>query len=604
MAGLTVCRSNLFAATILLLFVVVERTDALTFGVIGDWGMGGYPSGWFPEIRSALQFNQQCEFLNCNFTLSVGDNIYCGNVGECLQNSFEDGYKVGGMFFPSIGNHDNVGPQLEYTRRSKRWKFLGRTYSVKMPIDDTGYTIHIFALDTTDGSLGGGDQLAWLESELQQTDARWKVIFGHYPTVGSGRHKRVGTVGRMHDIMSKYNVQAFFFGHDHLVEMSNFNGRVLGLSGGMSRGGMMNRGLGGGLRRFTLTSPGEYNKYATDWPTHGFITVDLSPNVMNIQIWEANGGLYYDMSVTHDWLEKVKSEPSSMQHEWPSPATVLAAYKEEALLPRGPGGGVAYYADGSANPSSIGPQPTTTLAPGETLPPTTPIPPTTPTPPAPATAPPTLPPSTEAPSTAGAVPASVKYSVSTECAACGNLPTINVPFTVYVEGVTISSLHRMFLTSSALGCDLRENPKLLNGTEVMSPTTNLIPLTVTGMSTAAYVCFSVDKGKSYSRLMRSDTFLETPDFVVMPPLVDENGVPIPQATPTPPTSAAPLSTTALGNDAASVPPAPSPRSTSENSNANSNNNNNGGHSTLTIVVVGLLCVVGGIVGSSYLRRVG
>lgn len=556
--------------------------------------MGGYPVGWFPEIRSVLQFNEQCAFLKCNFTLSVGDNVYCGDVGDCLQKSFVQGFKEGATFFPSIGNHDNVGPQLAYTQRNPRWKFLNRFYTVKLPIDETGYTVQIFAVDTTDGSLGGGGQYGWLEKELAKSDARWKVIFGHYPTTGSGRHKRVGTVNRLHDIMHKYNVQAYFCGHDHIVEMSNLYGRVLGLSGGISRGGMMNRGIGGGARKFTLTSPGEFNDFKVDWPTHGFMTVDLSPNVMNVNLFEANGGMYYDLSVTWDWMQKrVGQAAASQQHEWPSPDVVLQAYKEEAALPIGPGGGIVFREDGSATPSSVVPRVagtnTTATVNGTnvTAPPETPAPTATPSPmetPAPVA---TLPPDavTQQPQDISkqTVPSFVKYAVSSECVECNNEPTIGVPFTVYIQGISVSTLARIFITKSALGCDVRDKPDILPGTNVLTPSSNAIVFTVTGDAAPAFICFSLDKGQTYTRLNRADTFFETPDFAIQPPVGTVTT-----------TTAAPVTTSAPGAQSSSNKQAagtPAPTSQAAGS----------GHSTITLAAVALLCVVAGVIGAKFVN---
>lgn len=569
-------------AVVIGLALCAAVSDALTFGVVGDWGMGGYPVGWFPEIRSVLQFNEQCAFLKCNFTLSVGDNIYCGDVGDCLQKSFVQGFTEGNTFFPSVGNHDNVGPQIGYSQRNPRWKFPSHYYSVKLPIDSTGYTVQIFAVDTTDGSLGGGGQLGWLERELAKSDARWKIIFGHYPTTGSGRHKRVGTVGRLHDIMHKYNVQAYFCGHDHIVEMSNHYGRVLGLSGGISRGGMMNRGIGGGSRRFTLTSPGEYNEFKTDWPTHGFMTVDLSPNVMNVNLFEANGGMYYDMSVTWDWMQsRVGQAAASQQHEWPSPEVVLAAFKDEATLPLGPGGGVVFRADGTAGPSSIAPASERKGTNNETVAPATPAPTATPSPqetPAPAL---TLPPDavTQQPqdTTKQTVPSHVMYAVSSECVECGNEPTVGVPFTVAIQGVSVSTLCRIFLTRSALGCDVREKPDILSGTDVLTPSSNTITFTVTGVATTVYVCFSMDKGQTYARLRHFGSFFEEHGFTLLPPLGFTTAAP----TQPPTTTAAPAVT--------------SPRSPT----AAKDTAGDAGHSTLTLAAVAFMCVAAGIIGAKF-----
>jgi hypothetical protein len=582
-AGFFFLRSAAVSA-ILVVLLLAHTTLGLTFGVIGDWGMGGFPSGWYPEIRSTMQYNEMSEFLGVNFTISCGDNIYCGNVFECMQNSFELGFKSQGPFFPSVGNHDNPGPQMEYTKRSKRWVFPARYYTVKMPIDETSYTVQIFAVDTTDGGLGGGGQFQWLTSELAKSDARWKFIFGHYPTVGSGRHKRVGTVGRIHGIMSDYNAQAFFVGHDHIVEVSNVGGRLHGLSGGMSRGGMMLRGIGGGFRKFTLTSPSEYNTWKTDWPSHGFLTGDLSPNVLNLHAFDSNGGMTYELSLTWDWLKKVGSMPAAQQQEWPAPDIVLQAYKDEVKLPRGCGGGIIFTPDGP-QPSAIqgncaGPTP----APS-------PSPPTAPVPPTPQPVPTPAPIVTLAqeqltnpPEAQRAVPAYVKYAVSTECAPCNGQPTIDVPFTVAILGMSVSSLCRMFLTTSPVGCDIIDKPQLLAGTAVLSRQVNLVTFTVSGLSTEAYVCFSVDKGATYSRLLRIDDVFESPEFIVNPPLgfVPNTTAPLP-----------PSSLEAAGSASAAPGSSQQPQMQTVNS----------GHSSAVLIFVGVVCVVAGGVGSVYLANI-
>ncbi|CUI15297.1 serine-threonine protein phosphatase, putative [Bodo saltans] len=571
------------AATILVAVVVVllpHPAQSMTFGVVGDWGMGGYAVGWFPEVRSELQFREQCTFLGCNFTISVGDNVYCGDVGECMQRSFIEGFQgVGGPFFPSIGNHDNAGAQIGY--KHPQWKFLNQYYYAKMPIDSTGYTVQVFAVNTMDGSLSGGGQFSWLEQELAKSDARWKILFGHYPTVGSGRHKRVGTVNRIHEIMHKHNAQAYFCGHDHIVEMSNLHGRLLGLSGGISRGGMMNRGIGGPFRRFTLTSPGEYNDFPPDWPTHGFLTVDLSPNVMTVNLFEANGGMYYESSVTWNWMKDlVSKQPDSLQHQFPAPEIVLQAFKDEITLPLGPGGGVVWNRDGTASPSSIQPK---ALAPGETAAPLTPAPLVTPSPVETPAPPVTMPPAaaTVAPTDdKNAVPSFVKYSVASECAECDYTPVVDRPFTLYISGISVSSLNRIFLTSSALGCDVKEKPQLLPNTDVVTPGNNAVLFNVTGVATNAFVCFSVDKGSSYTRIKRSDSVFEEPDFVINPP--------VGQTTATPPTTERPPSSpTTIAPRGGTTAPAAT---------------DGGAHSHTTLFIVGAMCVAGGIVGSKYASK--
>ncbi|KAH9578041.1 Calcineurin-like phosphoesterase domain [Trypanosoma melophagium] len=506
----------------------------LTFGVIGDWGLGGYASGWNAEIISTRRYVEVCGRLGCNFTISVGDNFYCGDLSYCIRHSFEEDMKnVSGPFFPCKGNHDNMGGQLQYAKRNPRWYWPSPYYTVKLPIDDTGYTVQLFALDTNDHSLQGGHQYNWLVRELQASNARWKIMFGHHPTAGSGRHRRERMVNKLNWIMKAYNAQVYFSGHDHIVEVNNLEGRVLAISGGMSRGAMMAHGIGGSARRFTLTSPGEYSRYIQPWATHGFLTVDLAPNTMNLQVWASAGGMHYEFVVTHDWMARVGELPAEARNYWPPPEVVLQAMKDERKLPPGPGGGVVFNADGTrmgsvprgentpgknntntttttgnkttattnttSNTSTTGN--TTSNTSGNTntsTPEVPPVPSLKPPPPAP-------------------VPEYVRYALSTECENCDGKPRVGKRFTLHINGVTLGPQHRLFLTTRPEGCEVTGNERhLLPGTRVETPQRNTLQFNVSEQVDNAYVCLSMDAGTTYDKIFREDTIDESNLFSVVP----------------------------------------------------------------------------------------
>lgn len=540
----------------LCLCVAILRCEGLPFAVIGDWGMGGRKAGWQREMRSAMMLNEVCEQLQCNFTISTGDNIYVGDVMAGLRDSFEAMFTSPGPFFPCIGNHDNWGPQVDYTKRSKRWKFFGRYYTVTLPIDDTGYTVQLFGVDGADGGLVNGGQFTWLENELKMSTARWKFIFGHYPTVGGGRHRRLGSVSRIHSIMEQYNVQAYFCGHDHILEVSNVGGRILATSGAMARGGMMWRGLGSRWRRFSLTNPNEYNQDKQDWPSYGFITGDLSPNVLALSFWDHYGGMQYELVVPHDWIRRAGGTPEAQRDEWPPESVILEAYKAELSLPKGPGGGTAYDRDGNVWVPAVKPTPapttTTTAAPTTTKyvasnsTPTAPPNGTKTTPnsgatAAPTNAGPTTTTTTKVVTTTTTTPAPVvvetphvnlltdapvekqsaiehaRYAVNTECQECTG-PTCHIPFTVFIHGVVVDASTRLYLTTSVLGCDRPDKPFFLSGTQVIQPHKNVVSVASPGPSADVYVCFSLDNGQNYRRLRRVDDYLGQESFLLDLPL--------------------------------------------------------------------------------------
>ncbi|ORC90463.1 putative Tartrateresistant acid phosphatase type 5 [Trypanosoma theileri] len=497
----------------------------LTFGVIGDWGLGGYASAWNSEIISTRRYAEVCGKLGCNFTISVGDNFYCGDLSYCIRHSFEEDMKnISGPFFPSRGNHDNLGGQLAYAKRNPRWYWPSPYYTVKLPIDDTGYTVQLFAVDTVDRSLQGGHQYNWLVKELQASDARWKIIFGHYPTAGSGRHRRMKMVSKLNWIMKEYNAQVYFSGHDHIVEVNNLEGRVLAISGGMSRGAMMAHGIGGSARRFTLTSPNEYSRYVQPWAIHGFLTVDLAPNTMSLQVWASGGGMHYEFVVTHDWMQRVMELPPEERNFWPPPEVVLQSMKDERKLPPGPGGGIVFNADGTRmgfeqqgnntpnkdkNETTPGNTNTTnTTNTTENTSNTSRTDTNTPeTPTVPAFKP--LPPA--------AVPEYVRYALSTECENCDGKPRVGKRFTLHINGITLGPQHRLFLTSRVEGCEITGIGRhLLPGTSVETPRRNILQFNVSKQVNKAYVCLSIDAGATYGKIFREDTLDESNVFSVIP----------------------------------------------------------------------------------------
>ena len=555
-----------FVALLLLCFLTPIAL-ALNFAVIGDWGMGGYKTGWWPEIRSAQALNQICEELQCNFTLSCGDNIYVGNVWVGLRDSFEGMFTSPGPFFPSIGNHDNAGPQMAYTKADprKRWRFPSPYYTYKLPLDNTGYTVQLFAVNSQAGDLAGGGQYAWLESELNRTDARWKFIFCHYPSMGSGRHRRVGTVRSIHYLMEKYNAQGFFVGHDHIVEVSNLGGRVLGLSGGMARGGMMTRGIGGPFRRFTLTQPSEFNGWPQDWPGHGLITVRLSPNVLNLQVWDQYQAIQYDFSVSWDWMKQPKV--SSQAHVWPPPEVILQARKDEVDLPKGPGGHTTDF-------SNMGPPPAVPVGPA-------------PVGPAPKVSEIPINLVTTSPERVVPVPSYIMFAVSSECATCTN-PRVGVPFSIYISGAAVDSNSRIYLTTSPLGCNEKSNPFLVLGTKITSPDEkyrNTFFFNASGPSRVVYVCYSVNMGRNYGLLSRADVSVKTESFI----LETSDGI-------------VPETEAPSGGRVQSGVPTSAPGSGSNNNGLAADTNSVSGHSTMAIVLVGLLCSVAGSIGAVFVSK--
>lgn len=117
------------------------------------------------------------------------------------------------------------------TERDWRWH-LERLYSETFANDK----IEIFFIDTNSfieeykarrwASFPGGilqqdyaSQVKELETKLAASKAVWKFIVGHHPPRSNGDHgNNVNVIKFIEPLMQRYNVQAYFSGHDHNLE--------------------------------------------------------------------------------------------------------------------------------------------------------------------------------------------------------------------------------------------------------------------------------------------------------------------------------------------------------------------------------------------------
>ena len=132
----------------------------------------------------------------------------------------------------------------------------------------------------------GKDQLAWLETTLQNARARWKFLCIHHAVGGragnqqntayargGGRAARVGEQARIHDLMKTYGVQAFFYGHDHVFTDMVVDGIHYTLPGSC-----------GAPWKFTARETG----YEHFWPDSGFARVHVTPDQVEVTFLNAD----------------------------------------------------------------------------------------------------------------------------------------------------------------------------------------------------------------------------------------------------------------------------------------------------------------------------
>jgi tartrate-resistant acid phosphatase type 5 len=197
------------------------------FLVIGDMG-----TGRSDQRNVAASMAKRAAREPVSFILTVGDNIYPAGV-ESVDDSqwrtkFEDVYSQEALqipFYATLGNHDyrrNVQAQIDYTKRSTRWTMPARYYTFTKKLD-AGAQVEFFAIDTTpiakqQASVAG--QLAWLDSALAKSQARWKIVFGHHPLYSHSRHGGSETmITALEGLFVKHKIDLYLAGHDHALEM-------------------------------------------------------------------------------------------------------------------------------------------------------------------------------------------------------------------------------------------------------------------------------------------------------------------------------------------------------------------------------------------------
>ncbi|KAL5760781.1 hypothetical protein ACOSP7_019269 [Xanthoceras sorbifolium] len=213
---------------------------SLSFLVVGDWGR----RGMYNQSEVALQMGRIGEKLDIDFVVSTGDNFYAnglkGTNDPLFEESFTKVYTAKSLqkkWYSVLGNHDyrgDVEAQLSPVLRTidSRW-ICQRSFTVNAEIAD------FFFVDTTPfldkygknkdhkynrrGLLPRRTYLANLlmdlESELNESTAKWKIVIGHHAIRSAGYHGDTRElVKHLLPILKANNVDLYINGHDHCLE--------------------------------------------------------------------------------------------------------------------------------------------------------------------------------------------------------------------------------------------------------------------------------------------------------------------------------------------------------------------------------------------------
>ncbi|MGC9526529.1 MAG: metallophosphoesterase [Limnospira sp.] len=198
---------------------IVANADELTpatpplfrFAAIADTGTGDRSQ--YAVARAMARYHKQHPF---DLVLLAGDNIYRNGEIEKINTVFERPYKPllrrGVKFYACLGNHDvrteNGDRQIKYPH----FNMAGRYYTFRRD------AVQFFAIETMN-EADWNSQLTWLRSELRNSDAPWKIVFGHHPLYSSGQYGvNKSRIKKLKPFFKKYGVQLYINGHEHDYE--------------------------------------------------------------------------------------------------------------------------------------------------------------------------------------------------------------------------------------------------------------------------------------------------------------------------------------------------------------------------------------------------
>ncbi len=217
-------------------FTEPSEEPLLRFTAIADSGVGSKDQ--YAVASAMLQTYQEKSFP---FVLMAGDNIYPYGEISLVKPYFEDPYAPllsrDVKFYAALGNHDiiktnNGLDQINYPL----FNMSDRYYSFKKSNPKTNNeesTVEFFAIDTN-SNAPWNEQLTWLDRQLANSTAPWKIVFGHHPLYSSGRHGSDPELAeKLAPIFAKHKIPLYLCGHDHGYERSiPINGTTYFVNGG------------------------------------------------------------------------------------------------------------------------------------------------------------------------------------------------------------------------------------------------------------------------------------------------------------------------------------------------------------------------------------
>ena len=256
----------------------------------GDFGNG---SGEQKTVAQTIATYHQGQRFD--FAITLGDNFY--SVGMESPSDprwktwFEDLYgPLGIPFYASLGNHDWGHPdspaaEILYSGLTPTWRMPAAYYTF------TAGPVQFFALDTQSVALAQ-KQREWLDRELTNSQARWKVVYGHHPIYSDGNYEdRPDLIDSLLPLLAN-RVDAYICGHDHNLQALQAQRGVRFYVAG---------GGGAGLYEVTKSPRSLFVSRS-----NGFAALEADTSRLVVKLVDATGKVVYEEAIT-----KTQTTPSA-----------------------------------------------------------------------------------------------------------------------------------------------------------------------------------------------------------------------------------------------------------------------------------------------------
>lgn len=253
-------------------------TEKIRFITVGDTGTGA-----LAQYEVAKAMGKKCKDSGCDFAILLGDNIYNSGVTSVDDNQFitkfEKPYENLDMpFYLTLGNHDyrgNVQAQIDYTKKSKKWKMPSNVYTLNKGIAD------LFCIDT---NVPSNEQIEKLKKEVEKSKAKWKIVFGHHPRYTNGVYKN--STGKQAELVDEpfcNKADLYLSGHEHTKQHLK---KACGME-------YLVVGTGAGLRKVGVANNTLFGKSSL-----GFAWVEITKDKLYFEVLDTDGKVEYKYSVS------------------------------------------------------------------------------------------------------------------------------------------------------------------------------------------------------------------------------------------------------------------------------------------------------------------